>query len=518
MTEFLRFSLLPPGEGARRADEGSGGDRIARLRRTLSPTPLPEGEGLCRRRIALHVCGRFAMLAVALALAGCATLEPRQPAADAQLIESWPLPPDAARADASAPVREVGWRDFFADARLQQTLALALENNRDLRIAALNVERAQAQYRIQRADRVPSLSLDASLQRTGGSAGRSDLYGVDLGLASFELDLFGRVRNLSDAALRSFLATEEAQRSVQLALIAEVANAWLTLAADEEQVRIAAATLETQQASFALSEKRHELGAISALDVSQLRTVVEASRVELARYRGLVAQDRNALRLLVGAPLSDALLPSTFEPLSSGLPALPANLPSEALLRRPDVIAAEYRLSAQNADIGAARAAFFPSIRLTASAGSASDEFSGLFESGTDVWSFVPRISLPIFQGGRLRAALGVATADRDIALAEYERTIQQGFRDVADALALSRTLAEQRAAQEALVAAAARGLELSNARYEAGQDSYLLLLDAQRTEFAARQALIATQLAEQVNRVNLYRALGGGWTSEAPP
>lgn len=465
-----------------------------------------------RARLPMRRAGLL-VLAVAFALGGCASLEPRLPAADAQLVEIWPLPPEAAQADVEAPVRDIGWREFFVDPRLQQTIALALENNRDLRIAALNVERAQAQYRIQRADRLPSLALDASLARSGGSAGRSDQYRVELGLASFELDLFGRVRNLSDAALRSYLATGEAQRSTQLALIAEVANAWLTLAADEEQVRIAAATLETQEASFALSEKRQRLGAISALDLSQLRTVVETSRVELARYRGLVAQDRNALRLLVGAPLSAELLPASFEPLASGLPALPEGLPSEVLLRRPDVLAAEHRLRAQNADIGAARAAFFPSIRLTAAAGSASDEFSGLFESGTDSWSFVPRISLPIFQGGRLRAALSVATAERDIALAEYERTIQAGFRDVANALALTRTLAEQRAAQEALLEAASRGLQLSNARYEAGSDSYLFLLDAQRTEFGARQALVATQLAEQVNRVNLYRALGGGWT-----
>ena len=493
MIEF-RSSLLPPGEGVRRTDEGSA--RASTTRTTA----------------------RTLVLAIALCLAGCASLEPRLPEADVQLIETWPLPPEAAQSDTAAPVQDIGWREFFVDPRLQQTIALALENNRDLRIAALNVERAQAQYRIQRADRVPSLSVDASLTRTGGDAGRSDLYSVGLGLASFELDLFGRVRNLSDSALRSYLATEEAQRSTQLALIAEVANAWLTLAADEEQVRIAAQTLETQDASYKLSEKRQQLGAISALDLSQLRTVVETSRVELARYRGFAAQDRNALRLLVGAPLSDELLPASFEPLESGLPALPDGLPSEVLLRRPDVLAAEYRLQAQNADIGAARAAFFPSIRLTASAGSASDEFSGLFESGTDSWSFVPRISIPIFQGGRLRAALGVAQADRDIALAEYERTIQAGFRDVANGFALTRTLAEQRAAQEALVAAASRGLELSNARYEAGSDSYLFLLDAQRTEFGARQALVATQLAEQVNRVTLYRALGGGWTTGATP
>lgn len=452
---------------------------------------------------------RFAALPLALALAGCATLQPAVPAADAQLDGQWPV---AEAGSGSSAVADVAWSEFFADPRLSQLVGMALDNNRDLRVALLNVERARAQYRIQRADRVPSLGVGASLTRTGGDAGVNEVYAANLGLAEFELDLFGRVRSLSDAALQRYLATGQAQRATRLALVAEVANAWLTLAADQELVRIAEATLESYEASYALSEKRHELGAISALDVSQIRTLMESARAERARYRGRVAQDRNALALLVGAPVGEDLLPPVFEPDASGLPALPSGLPSEVLLRRPEVIAAEHTLLAANANIGAARAAFFPSITLTGTVGSTSDEFSGLFDAGTDAWSFVPRINLPIFQGGRLRAALGMAQADRDIALAQYEKAIQTGFREVADALALSRALAEQRAAQEALVEAATRSLELSDERYRAGQDSYLLLLDAQRTLFSARQALVATQLSEQVNRINLYKALGGGW------
>jgi len=294
--------------------------------------------------------------------------------------------------------------------------------------------------------------------------------------------------------------------------VAEVANAYLTLAADQELQRIAQATLDSQTASFELTEQRKRLGAVSALDVSQARTLVESARVDLARFAGNVARDRNALTLLVGQPVEAALLPSSFEPDVSGLQELPAGLPSDVLLRRPDILQAEHRLRAANANIGAARAAFFPTIQLTGSAGSFSTQLSGLFEGGTFGWSFVPRISIPIFEGDRLRAGLDVSTADRDIALAQYEKAIQAGFREVADALALSRTLAEQQVAQEALLEAATRAHGLSEARYKAGQDSYLALLDAQRTLYSAQQGVVATELAAQSNRIILYKVLGGGW------
>lgn len=464
-------------------------------------------------------------MATTLFVVGCATLEPAVPAAEPSIQGEWPLPPttdampapaaDAAAA-AAAAAADIGWRDFFVDPNIEELVARSLDNNRNLRVAVLNVERARAQYRIQRADRLPSLGANATLERTGGDIAVNSTYNAGIGIAEFELDLFGRVRSLSDAALQRYFAREETRRSAQLSLIAEVANVYLTLAADQELLRVAQATLKTYEESYALTGKRHELGAVSALDVNQARIQVEAARADAARFAGQVVQDSNALNLLVGAPVESALLPTGVDDQVTGLAALPAGLPSEVLLRRPDVLAAEHQLLATNANIGAARAAFFPSISLTGSVGSASDQLSSLFGSGNKLWSFIPQINLPIFQGGRLRANLDVARADRDIALAQYEKSIQSGFREVADALALTATLARQLQAQQALVDAATRAEALSRARYEAGRDSYLVQLDAQRTLYAAQQGLIATRLAEQANRVTLYKVLGGGWNERS--
>jgi len=463
-------------------------------------------------------------MATSLFVAGCATLEPRVPEAAPAIAGEWPLPPTTASTaataivatDAGTAVADIGWRDFFVDPRLEELIARALDNNRDLRVAVLTVEKARAQYRIQRADRLPSLGANATLTRSGGDVPVSENYSAGVGIAEFELDLFGRVRNLGQVALQQYLATAEARRSTQLSLIAEVANSWLTLAADQELLHIAQATLDSQQASYDLTQRRFELGAVSALDVSQARTTVETARADVARFGGQVAQDTNALTLLVGSPVTPDLLPEAFVSEVSGLNALPAGLPSGVLLRRPDVMAAEYQLLGANANIGAARAAFFPSISLTGSTGSGSTELSGLFGGGSGVWSFVPRITLPIFQGGRLRANLDVAKADRDIALAQYEKSIQAGFREVADALALGTTLSDQRAARQALLTAATRANQLSQARYDAGLDSYLILLDAQRTLYAAQQGVVTTRLAEQANRVTLYKVLGGGWNERS--
>lgn len=464
-------------------------------------------------------------MATTLFVVGCATLEPAVPAAEPSIQGEWPLPPttdampapaaDAAAA-AAAAAADIGWRDFFVDPNIEELVARSLDNNRNLRVAVLNVERARAQYRIQRADRLPSLGANATLERTGGDIPVNSTYNAGIGIAEFELDLFGRVRSLSDAALQRYFAREETRRSAQLSLIAEVANVYLTLAADQELLRVAQATLKTYEESYALTGKRHELGAVSALDVNQARIQVEAARADAARFAGQVVQDSNALNLLVGAPVESALLPTGVDDQVTGLAALPAGLPSEVLLRRPDVLAAEHQLLATNANIGAARAAFFPSISLTGSVGSASDQLSSLFGSSNKLWSFIPQINLPIFQGGRLRANLDVARADRDIALAQYEKSIQSGFREVADALALTATLARQLQAQQALVDAATRAEALSRARYEAGRDSYLVQLDAQRTLYAAQQGLIATRLAEQANRVTLYKVLGGGWNERS--
>lgn len=451
-------------------------------------------------------------LAVSLVLSGCSTLEPRSTEVAPAIPSQWPATATAGAQTATADVADIGWRDFFVDPRLQAVITQSLDNNRDLRVAVLNVERARAQYRIQRADRVPAIGVQGQMTRSGGDAPVTEQFSANLGVVEFELDLFGRVRNLSQAALQQYFAEAANRRSAQLSLVAEVANAWLTLGADSEQLRIAQATLATYEDSLRLTEARRQLGGASALELSQTRTLVETARTDVARFAGQVAQDRNALVLLAGGPIDASLLPQAEVTDVASVRPLPAGVPGDVLLRRPDVMAAEHVLLSANANIGAARAAFFPSISLTGNIGSASSELSGLFDSGTRVWSFIPKLNLPIFQGGKLRANLGMATADRDIALAQYEKAIQSGFREAADALALNESLDAQLSSQQALVAAAEQAQQLSQARYDAGLDSFLTLLDARRTAYTARQSLVSTQLAQQSNQVALYKVLGGGW------
>ena len=453
---------------------------------------------------------RAILVACALAASSCGLLEPAVPEARPDVPANWE--PGAGAAE-SADAAGIGWRDFLASPKLVVLVEQALANNRDLRVAMLNVERARALHQIQRSDRFPSVDASGALVRSGGdNRDTTSAYTASVGITQFEIDLFGRVMSLDRAALERYFAEEENQRSVRLALVAEVANAWLALAADREQLRLAKATLATREDEFRLSAKRKELGAISALDHAQVRTLVEAARADAARYEGQVVADRNALTLLVGGPFDPALLPEGWEGPVTRWKGVPAGLTSELLLRRPDIRAAEHSLLAANANIGAARAAFFPSITLTGSAGTAANELSGLFKSGTFAWSVMPQVNLPIFQGGRLTAGLEVATVDRDIALARYERSIQSGFREVADALAFSATLADQRRALEATVDAANDADRLSRARYEAGQDSYLGRLVNQRTLYLSQQGLISTRLAEQANWVSLYKVLGGDW------
>jgi len=451
-------------------------------------------------------------LAVSLVLSGCSTLEPRSTEVAPAIPSQWPATATAGAQTATADVADIGWRDFFVDPRLQAVITQSLDNNRDLRVAVLNVERARAQYRIQRADRVPAIGVQGQMTRSGGDAPVTEQFSANLGVVEFELDLFGRVRNLSQAALQQYFAEAANRRSAQLSLVAEVANAWLTLGADSEQLRIAQATLATYEDSLRLTEARRQLGGASALELSQTRTLVETARTDVARFAGQVAQDRNALVLLAGGPIDASLLPQAEVTDVASVRPLPAGVPGDVLLRRPDVMAAEHVLLSANANIGAARAAFFPSISLTGNIGSASSELSGLFDSGTRVWSFIPKLNLPIFQGGKLRANLGMATADRDIALAQYEKAIQSGFREAADALALNESLDAQLSSQQALVAAAEQAQQLSQARYDVGLDSFLTLLDARRTAYTARQSLVSTQLAQQSNQVALYKVLGGGW------
>lgn len=433
------------------------------------------------------------------------------PLAQSGVAPEWAIPESVSQSHTSS-VSDIYRREFFTDPNLTGLIDLALENNRDLRIAMLNVKLARAEYGIQRADRIASVNAGLSNNRAGGSNPQSsESYTAQLQLSQFELDLFGRVKNLSEAALQTYLATEEAQRSARILLVSEVASAYLNLAADREQLRIARASQANLGAYVELIAQQYQLGAVSELDVQLARSGLEQSRADSARAMGLIAQDRSALSLLIGAGFDTALLPETFGSALSESIVLPALLPSTILLQRPDILQAERNLRAANANIGAARAAFFPAISLTGSVGTASSELSGLFDAGTSYWSFVPQLSVPIFQGGRLKAGLGVAEAKRDIALAEYEKAIQFGFSEVADALALSQTLSRQRLAQEAVLNATTRVYQLSKARYELGRASYIVLLDAQQTLYDAEQSLLAIQLAEQRNRVTLYKVLGGG-------
>jgi|CXWL01.1.fsa_nt_gi multidrug efflux system outer membrane protein len=466
---------------------------------------------------------------LAVLAAGCATLEPSLLLPPPPVAASWPLPETTAPAGTTAEpsttepasaVADIGWRDFFVDPHLERLIELALANNRDLRVAVLNVERARALHDIRRADQLPSVDGGAAYSRqrlsasqAGGARGETvSQASVEVGITSYELDLFGRVRSLSHSALEQFFASEEARRGAQLGLIAAVAETYLTLAADRELERLAVQTVASEEASFALTKQRYERGAVSGLEVSQAETTVANARVDAARFAGRVEQDANALAFLIGEPVDPTLLPGGFDTEVSGVAPLPAGLPAETLLRRPDVLAAEHLLRAANANIGAARAAFFPRIALTGSVGTASSQLGDLFGAGSGFWRFMPQISVPIFQGGRLRANRRAAEVDRDMAIAGYERAIQGAFREVADALALERSLARQRAAQQGLVTAAGRAFELSRARHESGRDSYLVALDSQRISYGSQQGLIVLRLAEQLNRIALYRALGGGW------
>lgn len=464
-------------------------------------------------------------LIAAAALAGCVNLAPTYERPASPVAADWPQGDAYGRAAAGGvAAADLGWRGVFVDAPLQRAIELALQNNRNLRVAVLNIERARAQYQIQRADLFPTVAAsgEAVHQRTPadlnqtGRAVTSHTYSAGIGFSTYELDLFGRVRNLNEQALQQFFATEEARRSTQISLVAEVASVYLSATADGELLRLARDTLESQESSYKLAQRSHALGVASALDLRQAQTSVEVARGDVARYTRALAQDLNALGLLVGAALPDDVRPGGV-PVQDlqwvdRLAELPAGLPSEVLQRRPDVLQAERQLQAATATIGAARAAFFPRISLTASAGLASSALSELFQGSSRAWSFVPQIGLPIFDAGRNRANLAVSKTQRDIALAQYELAIQSAFREVADALAARGTFDEQLAAQQALVDATGEAYRLSQARYRSGVDSYLAVLDAQRSLYAAQQSLITLRLSRSANLVTLYKVLGGGW------
>ena len=457
------------------------------------------------------------ILAAVLAslLVGC-TLAPKCVAPESPAPEAWPSGPAYQDASGGSGPR-VAWREFLADPRLAQVVELALAKNRDLRLAALHVERARALYGIQRHELYPAVYASGGGGRQRASADltaagqprTTEQYSANLGVLSWEIDFFGRIRSLAEEARQSYLATEQARRSAQILLVSAVAEAYLALAADREGLALAEETLAAQQASYDLVRRQYDAHVATELDLRRAQTPLETARGEIARYTQQVAQDRNALDLLAGAPVPDGLLPSS---LGQVVPPreISAGLPSEVLLARPDVMGAEHRLRGAHAFVGAARAAFFPSISLTAALGTASDELSGLFHSHTGAWSYAAQSALPIFDA-RTWSAYRVSKAQREIAVAEYERVIQNAFREVADALAACGTMDRRIAAQEALVAALAEVHRLSLLRFEQGIDGYLGVLDAQRSLFSAQQGLVSLRLARLASRVRLYAALGGG-------
>ncbi|AVT11765.1 efflux transporter outer membrane subunit [Paracidovorax avenae] len=461
--------------------------------------------------------------AAAALLAGCSFI-PTYERPAAPVPAAYPAAGAAAPAGARAAA-DIDWREYFADPRLQRLIALALENNRDLRVAALNIEQARAQFQIQRAGQFPTVNaaVNASRQPSTTTGQYVNNYQVGLAVSAWEIDFFGRIAALKEQALAQYFATEEARRATQISLVASVATGWFNLLADEELLDISRRTLQTRDESVQLTKLRLENGVSSELDYSQAQGLAQAARATFAQQQRQRLQDENALALLLGQPLPQEIA-STLDARTRladapAMPSLPAGLPSDLLVRRPDIRQAEQQLVAANANIGAARAAFFPRISLTASAGTVSNELSGLFKGGSWAFSLAPQLALPIFDGGRNQATLDSARVGRDIAVAQYEKSIQTAFREVSDALAGQATLGEQFAAQRAQATADAKRFELSDLRYRNGVASYLDLLDAQRSLFTSEQLVVQTRLLQLQNQVALYKVLGGGWTAaqEAP-
>lgn len=458
------------------------------------------------------------LLAMFFFLHGC-THPPQYVRPQLPVPSAWPES-SAAQAEVQGvpAATDLKWQEFFTDQRLQSVIELALDNNRDLRIATLNLERVQALYRIQRAEQYPTIvaSANADAYRVPENLSSSSHpetvaeYTVGLGFTSWELDLFGRIRSLKSSALEQYLASEQARSATQISLIAAVANSYLALAADREDLRLAQETFGAQQKTYELILRTRQVGIASDLDVRQSQSQVEAARVDIARYSGLLALDENALNLLVGAPIAAGLLADDLGRVAA-LKDVSPGLPSDLLLRRPDILAAEHQLKAANANIGAARAAFFPRISLTAAAGIVSSDLTRLFIPAAGTWNFAPQVAIPIFDSGARQANFKVAEVNRDMAIAEYEKSIQAAFREVSDSLSLRATLVAQQDAQQSLVNALEEAYRLSEARYRGGIDSYLSVLVAQRSFYVAQQQLVGVRFARLSNLVTLYKVLGGG-------
>lgn len=453
-----------------------------------------------------------------LSLTAC-TMAPIYTRPEAPVPGEWPRGEaykDVGNAHEDPKATVSNWQDYFTDGRLQKVIAMALQNNRDLRIAVLNVERARAVYGIQRAELFPTLNVTGAMSRervpadiaSSGKTHISDYYGGDFGVLSWEIDFFGRIRSLKDKALEQYLSTEYAQRGAQISLISSVAISYLALAADRDNLKLAKSTLTAQQETYNLVKRRYDVGLTAELDLRRVQTQVDAARGNVALYTRLVAQDENTLDLLVGVSVPDELKPSDLGGVTPPKEILPG-ISSDVLLKRPDILAAEHQLKAVNANIGAARAAFFPRISLTSTVGTGSYELSRLFRADSATWSFAPQLVMPLFDA-RLWSALKGTKVERDIAIAQYEKTIQTAFKEVADALAQKGTIENQMAAQESLVKASTDAYNLTSARYVNGIDSYLSVLDAQRALYAAEQGLIAVRLGKLTNLVTLYKVLGG--------
>ncbi len=519
-----------------RVEAGAGGNST-----TLSPPyplPLEEGRGEGEFSRSAHTAAQpprsthnsFSRLLLSLVItvpigAGC-TMTPKYTQPAAPIPANWPsgVAYAGTHTTANLPLAsDPGWQEFITDEKLRQVISLALTNNRDLRLAALNVERARALYGIQRTALFPVVNANATGSKaripadlsSSGSRQTVERYDVNLGVAAWEVDFFGRIRSLKDSALEAYFGTEQARRSAHILLVSSVAQSYLALAADREALALAETTLASQQSSYDLIKRRFDLGLVAELDLLRAQTPLDVARRDVGIYRQQVAQDENALNLLAGAPVPAELLPAALDGVSP-TQQVTAGLSSEVLLRRPDVRQAEHQLKAANADIGAARAAFFPRISLTAAMGTASSDLSGLFKSGSGAWSYAPQIVMPIFDA-RTWSAHTVAKVQREIAVTQYEKAIQVAFREVADALAARGTVGEQVAAQQSLVNAFGDTYRLAQSRFDKGIDSYLGVLDAQRSLFAAQQALVFLRFQKSANEVQLYAVLGGGGPTSPP-
>ncbi|NMM39830.1 efflux transporter outer membrane subunit [Pseudoalteromonas arctica] len=435
-----------------------------------------------------------------------------------------PVPDSYAIQSEQGNTADLRWQQFFANEKLQHLIEQTLAHNKDLKLAALNVQQVRALYQIEDSALYPSIDFAASGTRqrlpadlsSTGNAQISQSYSATVGMTAYELDLWGKVRNQSEQALQTLYASEQTQTSVKISLISELVSAWLNYAADKEQLALAMQTLKSQQASLALTEKTYALGAASKLTLAQIESTVATAKVDIANYQRLLMRDKNALDLLVGQPVSAKLLPVESLDEVLNFPSVPVGLPSELLEQRPDIKAAEFQLLAANANIGVAKAAFFPSISLTANAGSASSDLDNLFSSGSGTWSFMPSITIPIFNMGRNQANLDVAQTQQQIALTTYEQTIQQAFKEVSDALADRDGYMQQLSALEDLYNSNQVSFTLSEARFEKGADSYLQVLDAQRNWYSAGQQLISGKKAYITSQISLYKAVGGGWQRSA--